>query len=85
MRPDADQQILRQDIRRQGQSVPLIRPLDADHVDHTSKQKETSQLVELCESFDKSLSDHSLVSQQFKYDDIKRPVCCPPLIYLPLT
>ena len=33
------------------------------------KQKETSQLAALCEA----LSNRSVVSQQFNYDDIKRP------------
>jgi len=83
--PETDQYILRQDIRRQGRSVHLIHPFDADYVDHTPKQKETSQLAELCESLDKSLSDRSLISQQFKYDDIKRPIYCPPSTYLLLT
>jgi len=75
MPPETDQQVLRQDIRRQGQPVPLIHPLDTDYVVHTPKQKETSQLAELCDTLDKSLDNRSL---QSKYDDIKRPVYCPP-------
>jgi len=81
--PDTDQQILRQDVCRQGRSVPLIHPLDADYADHTPMQKENSQLAELCESLSNRLSDRPLISQQ--YDDIKRPVYCPPSFYLTLT
>ena len=48
------------------------------------KQKETSQLAELCGGLSGRLSDRSLVPQQFKYDEIKRPVYGSPSIYLPL-
>jgi len=49
------------------------------------KQKETSQLAELCDTLRNRLSDRSLVSQQDNYDEIKKSVHHPPSIHLPLT
>jgi hypothetical protein len=52
---------------------------------HTPKQKETSQLAELCDVLRNRLSDRSLISQQDNYDEIKRLVrYYPPSIHLPL-
>lgn len=48
------------------------------------KQKETSQLAELCDALRNCLSDRSLVSQQDNYDEIKKSVHYPPSIHLPL-
>ena len=49
------------------------------------KQKETSQLAELCDTLKNRLSDRSLVSQQDNYDEIKKSVHYPPSIHLTLT
>lgn len=49
------------------------------------KQKETLQLAGLCDILGNRLSDRSLNSQQYSYDDIKRPVHYPLSIHLPLT
>ena len=41
------------------------------------KQKESSQLTDLCDDLIKRLSDRSLVPQQSGYGDIKRSAYCP--------
>lgn len=49
------------------------------------KQKELSQLVNLCGTLNNHLGDRSLILQQSNYDDIKRPVHHSPSTHLPLT
>ena len=49
------------------------------------KQKESRQLVDLCNDLAKRLGDRSLTPQQHKYEDIKRQAVCRPSFYAPLT
>ena len=57
----------------------LIRPFDTNCGGHVPKQKETSQLAELCRTLSNRLSDHP-----HGYNDIKRPVHYLSPIHLPL-
>jgi len=48
------------------------------------KQKQSLQLMDLCDNLIKRLSDHSPTPQQSNYEDIKRPVHFPLSFYIPL-
>lgn len=81
---EQDPRPLQTDIHRQGKPPLFIHSLDADRAVHPLEQKESSRLVDLCNNITKRLNDHSLVPQQSKYEDIRRPAYCPLSSYTPL-